>query len=141
MLQRAISKLLSAHPVPDRWDWPMVIAVDFDGTVVEHAYPDIGDDVPGAAKAMQTLTKAGYKIILWTMRSGGHLDDAVTWFADRGIELFGIQENPEQKQWTDSPKAFAHLYIDDAAFGCPLIRPPGKRPYVDWKPIVKELIK
>jgi hypothetical protein len=141
MLTKSIQKVLSIFDPNNRCNWPMIIAVDFDGTVVKHEYPEIGEDVPGAVNALQALNKAGYKIILWTMRSGEYLDDAVRWFEDRGIELYAVQENPEQKEWTESPKAFANLYIDDAAFGCPLIRPFGERPYVDWKPIVKALIQ
>ena len=63
----------------------MIIAVDFDGTVVKHAYPEVGADVPGAVDALYTLVNAGCKLILWTMRSGQYLDDAVKWFEDRGI--------------------------------------------------------
>lgn len=67
------------------------------------------------------------------MRSGDTLENAVKWFADNGIELWGVNRNPDQYKWTGSPKVYAQLYIDDAALGCPLIKPMnGKRPYVDW---------
>ena len=110
-----------------------VIAVDFDGTVVDHQYPDVGEDAPGAVDVLRRLTEEGARIILWTMRHRGTLEQAVGWFAEKGIPLFGIQSNPEQAEWTSSPKSFAHMYIDDAAFGCPLIQIPGfRRPCVDW---------
>ena len=110
---------------------PCIIALDFDGTCVRHEYPRIGADI-GAVPVLKALTRRGFKIILWTMRSGPGLDAAVGWFTKHGIPLFGVQTNPQQKEWTDSPKAYANLYIDDAGLGIPLIRPEGERPYVDW---------
>ena len=120
---------------------PIVIAVDFDGTCVEHAYPQVGQDIPHAVETLQELTEAGHKIILWTMRSGKHLDDAVRWYKTRKIPLYGINENPTQKEWSASKKAFAQLYIDDAALGCPLVYLSKiERPYVDWLRVKKHLI-
>ncbi|WP_031430242.1 hypothetical protein [Methylomicrobium agile] len=111
----------------------MIIAVDFDGTCVTHEYPNIGRDI-GAEPVLKKLVAAGHRLILWTMRSGVQLEEAVKWFADRNIPLFGVNENPTQKNWTQSPKAYAQLYIDDAAFGAPLIGPinSAERPYIDW---------
>ena len=111
---------------------PLVIAVDFDGTCVTHEYPKVGRFI-GAESVLHDLVADGHKLILWTMRSGQYLDDAVLWFAERQIPLFGVNENPTQKDWTQSPKAYAQLYIDDAALGVPLC--PGlfgERPFVDW---------
>jgi hypothetical protein len=108
------------------------ICVDFDGTVVTHEYPVIGQEVPAAVIVLRELVKNGVRIILWTMRSGKELDDAVAWFAEREIPLFGVNNNPEQIEWTKSPKAYGQLYIDDAALGCPLTLNPFGRPYVDW---------
>lgn len=118
-----------------------IIAVDFDGTVVRHEFPEIGEEVPHCVDVLKTFQKFGFKIILWTMRSGEHLDAAVAWFAEREIALFGINNNPQQVEWTTSPKAYAQLYIDDAAFGCPLIKPSGngERPYVDWKAVKERM--
>jgi hypothetical protein len=114
----------------------MIIAVDFDGTVVDHRYPDIGPDVPGAREALHKLVNAGHSLILWTMRSEVHLREAVCWYADREIPLFGVNNNPDQGGWTSSPKAYAQVYIDDAAYGCPLIHPPDfHRPCVNWAAI------
>jgi hypothetical protein len=108
----------------------MIFAIDFDGTCVTHAYPDVGKDIM-AARVLNQLSRH-HRLILWTMRSGKELDDAVAWFTNNGIPLFGINSNPEQSSWTSSQKAYAHHYIDDAAIGCPLVRPAGERPYVDW---------
>lgn len=109
----------------------MIYAIDFDGTIVEHDYPRIGAPVPLAIEYMKLLQASGARLILWTMRSGRHLDEALTYLDDNGIELWGVNNNPEQ-DWSDSPKAYAQRYIDDAAMGCPLVHPEERRPYVDW---------
>ena len=122
----------------------MVIAVDFDGTCVEHKFPFIGKEI-GAVPVLKKLVEKGHKIILLTMRShktektknaqkygmvsveNDTLDDAISWFKKNGIPLYGINENPTQKEWTESPKVFANLYIDDNNLGIP-----KKNGYVDW---------
>ena len=93
----------------------MIIAVDFDGTCVEHEYPHIGLDVEGAVETLKELQSRGHRIILYTMRSGSKLDAAVRWFKERKIELWAVNENPEQREWTESVKVYADYYIDDAA--------------------------
>jgi hypothetical protein len=119
-----------------------VVAVDFDGTLVEHRYPDIGREVPGAVDAVKWLVENNVKIVLFTMRSGEYLSAAVAWMVEHDIIPWGINTNPDQKSWTDSPKAYAQVYIDDAAFGCPLIYPNNSlRPYVDWSTVKQELTK
>ena len=80
-----------------------IIAVDFDGTVVTHAYPHIGNDI-GAVPVLRELIGNGCRVILYTMRSGRLLDDAVAWFARNDIPLYAVNENPAQREWTDSPK-------------------------------------
>jgi hypothetical protein len=108
------------------------IAVDFDGTCVTHEYPRVGRYI-GAEPVLRELVAAGAKLVLWTMRSGEHLREAVEWFQYRELPLFGINENPEQKSWTQSPKAYAQIYIDDAALGAPLCEGlKGERPFIDW---------
>ena len=79
-----------------------IIAVDFDGTVVTHAYPHIGNDI-GAVPVLRELIGNGCRVILYTMRSGRLLDDAVAWFARNDIPLYAVNENPAQREWTDSP--------------------------------------
>ena len=120
----------------------MYIAIDFDGTCVTHDYPRIGKEI-GATKVLKRLVEAGHKLILNTMRSDKELHDAVNWFKKNGIELYGVNENPTQKRWTNSPKVYAHMYIDDAALGCPLINAPelSNRPFVDWDSIDRQLIQ
>lgn len=117
------------------------IAVDFDGTVVTHAYPDIGEDA-GAVPVLKELTRNGCRLILLTMRSGRLLDRAVEWFSRNEIPLWEINANPKQAAWTASPKVFADLYIDDSALGCPLRFIEGvKRPVADWVRIREQLVR
>ena len=136
----------------------MVIAIDFDGTCVSHEFPHMGKDI-GAVPVLKALVENGHQLILWTMRSdreflspsgddsiidikGTFLTDAVNWFKENGIPLWGIQRNPTQINWTTSPKCYAQLYIDDAALGCPLKFDPNisKNSFVDWEKVY-ELLK
>lgn len=134
----------------------MDICIDFDGTCVTHEFPRIGEDI-GAVPVLKELVAAGHKLILFTMRSDrktkkkvegeivvveeNFLTDAVNWFAENGIALYGVQKNPKQRFWTSSPKAYGHLYIDDANLGCPLIVPDEGRPYVNWEEIRSLLVE
>lgn len=115
----------------------MIIAVDFDGTCVTHEYPDVGKNI-GAEIVLKALTDEGHDLILYTMRDHpadnsvrDPLQEAIDWFSQNDIPLFGVNENPTQKSWTTSPKPYANLYIDDAALGTPTIKL-GKKPFVDW---------
>lgn len=130
----------------------MDICIDFDGTCVSHEFPAIGKDI-GAIPVLKELTDKGHNLILFTMRSDRKkkkkvdgqeviveenvLSEAVQWFSENEIPLYGIQKNPKQRFWTSSPKAYGHLYIDDANLGCPLITddPETDRPYADWTKI------
>ena len=116
------------------------ICVDFDGTTVSHDYPRIGADI-GAVPVLKRLVKEGHNLIIFTMRSGDTLDQAVKWYADNGIPLYGINRNPRQG-WTKSPKAYGHLYIDDAALGAPLKMDKNisERPFIDWT-LVEEMLE
>lgn len=118
----------------------MIIALDFDGTVVSHEYPHIGEDI-GAVPVLKELIAAGHKLILFTMRSGKLLNDAIAWFERNGIELYAVNENPEQKSWTSSVKVHANIYIDDCALGCPIrYEDDIRRPFVDWKKVREILV-
>jgi len=118
-----------------------LVCVDFDGTCVMHEYPLIGADVPEAVRVLKKLNENQVKLILWTIRSGETLQAAVNWFAEREIELWSVNKNPQQRFWSKSPKAYAPAYIDDAAIGCPLVFPADaeQRPYADWLAIEKLL--
>lgn len=119
----------------------IIIAVDFDGTCVTHEYPYVGMDI-GAAPVLRELAEQGCKLILFTMRSGKQLKDAKQWFAENKIQLYAVNENPEQKSWTSSPKVYANFYIDDSAIGCPLKFEDNRpRPYVDWEKMREILVR
>lgn len=121
----------------------LIIAVDFDGTIVEHRFPDIGKPVPLALETLRECRELGAELILWTMRSDSkeenYLSQAVEYLDANGIELFGINQNPET-DWSTSPKAYAHIYVDDAALGCPLMPSTTGRPMVDWAKVRPVLI-
>jgi hypothetical protein len=121
----------------------LTIAVDFDGTIVYHAYPNIVDADIGSIDVLLNLQALGHKMILYTMRSGKQLTEAIDWCADKGLEFDHINSNPSQKKWTQSPKIYANIYIDDAALGIPLREDKelGERPFVDWTLVENLLIK
>lgn len=112
----------------------MNIILDFDGTCVSYQNPGIGKDI-GAVPVLRELVHRGHNLILFTARpNNGALAEAVNWFRDRDIPLYGIQKDPEQEKITDSPKALGDLIIDDIALGIPLKRDLNisLRPFVDW---------
>jgi hypothetical protein len=124
----------------------MDIVIDFDGTCVTHNYPEVGNEI-GATPVLREIADAGHRLILFTMRCNDKkkknytLKEAVNWFEERDIPLFGIQINPTQKEWTSSPKALGNIYIDDSALGCPLVVPEnGDAPYVDWRKVREMLV-
>jgi len=119
----------------------MIICVDFDGTIVTHDYPNIGKPVPDALRVLQELRRADHKIILFTMRSGKNLKEAEMYLQNNGVQLYGVNRNSTQRSWTQSPKAYGHLYIDDAALGIPLIEDEefSERPFVNWSEVRKLL--
>ena len=93
----------------------LIYAIDFDGTIVKHDYPHVGEPVPGALAGMRELVKEGHQIILYTMRDGKELDAAVAYLEDAGIPLFGVNENPAQT-WSSSPTvSYTHLTLPTKA--------------------------
>lgn len=111
----------------------MIVGLDFDGTLCEHRFPDIGKDI-GAWPWLVQASALGARYVLITMRSEEFLDAAVEVIRARGIELYGVQVTPGQEQWTSSPKAYCHVYVGDETLGAPLVHPmDGGRPYVDWE--------
>lgn len=95
----------------------MVIAVDFDGTIVHDRYPGIGEPRAGAIETLKKLRKEGYQLILWTCRTGKHLAAAVAWCAERGVRFDAINESLRCRivmyNGSDPRKIGADLYIDD----------------------------
>ena len=98
----------------------MIIAVDFDGTIVEHRYPEIGNEIPFAIDTLRKLTEQRHQIILWTVRRGKLLQEAVDWCKERGIEFYAINRNFPEEQIEDGNvygKINADLFIDDRNLG------------------------
>ena len=100
----------------------MTIAVDFDGTIVEHKYPDLGKEIPFAIDALRALVADGHKLILWTSRDGELLDEAVEFCRSRGLVFYAVNSNyPPGALFSSkagkSCKVVADLYIDDRNLG------------------------
>lgn len=123
----------------------MTILVDFDGTCVTHNHPVVGKEI-GAAPVLKELVAHGHQLILFTMRGSGEismekfgrdgLNDALIWFEGHEIPLYGVQTNPTQHHWTNSPKAHGHLIIDDICLGIPLLHTKDDAPFVDWVRVI-----
>lgn len=114
-----------------------VIAIDFDGTIVTDEFPEIGKDA-GAIEVMLKLQEAGHKLILFTMRAfesdvnDDHISSAIEYCESRGINFYGINNNPAQTSWNESPKVYADIYIDDRGILIPTLKDKNNNPYVNW---------
>jgi hypothetical protein len=99
----------------------MTIAVDFDGTIVEHRYPKIGKELPFATQTLRMLIEDRHKLILWSVREGKLLEEAVEWCRERGIEFYAVNKDfPEEdleKNQHFSRKLKADIWIDDRNIG------------------------
>lgn len=98
----------------------MIIAVDFDGTIVTHEYPNIGKEIPFAIDTLKRIQKEGkHQLILWTVREGDLLNKAVEYCRTRGLEFYAVNSNyPESEEITgQTRKLNAELFIDDRNLG------------------------
>ncbi len=97
----------------------LIIAVDFDGTIVEDGYPGIGDARLFAFETLKRLQKDGHRLILWTYRHGQKLDEAVAFCAKNGIDFYAVNKSfPEEILSDDvSRKINADIFIDDRNIG------------------------
>ncbi len=99
----------------------MKIAVDFDGTIVENSYPSIGVERPFAMATLKQLVAEKHKLVLWTVREGKLLDEAVQWCRERGLEFYAINRDyPEEDVANNnhfSRKLKADIFIDDRNLG------------------------
>lgn len=99
----------------------MIIAVDFDGTIVEHKYPAIGKEIPFAIDTLKMLINDRHRLILWSVREGQLLDEAVEWCRERGVEFWAVNRDyPEET--TDNNQHFSRklkvdIFIDDRNIG------------------------
>lgn len=100
----------------------MVIAVDFDGTIVEHRYPQIGEERPFATEILRKLIADRHRLILWTVRDGKLLEDAVKWCEERGVTFYAVNSERsamfnEERNSNLSCKLNADVFIDDCNIG------------------------
>ena len=99
----------------------MRIAVDFDGTIVEHRYPEIGKEIPFAVATLKQLIREGHLLILWSVREGELLDEAVEWCRAKGIEFYAVNSDyPDEDETLSkkiSRKLKVDLFIDDRNVG------------------------
>ena len=99
----------------------MIIAIDFDGTIVEHCYPAIGKELPFAIDTLKKLKEEGHRLILWTVREGRLLEEAVSFCRERGLEFYAVNRDyPEEEKNHNnhfSRKLKADLWIDDRNLG------------------------
>lgn len=97
----------------------MILAIDFDGTIVEHAYPEIGREIPFAIDTLKMLQADGHQLILWTYRTGDKLQEAVDFCYDNGLEFYAVNrcypEEPDEE--TVARKVLADIYVDDRNLG------------------------
>jgi hydroxymethylpyrimidine pyrophosphatase-like HAD family hydrolase len=99
---------------------PLTIAVDFDGTIVEHRYPEIGREMMFAFMVLRELQRKGYRLILWTFRHGTELEEAVAYCSKNGIEFFAVNATDPKEVFDPailSRKVLADIYIDDRNVG------------------------
>lgn len=97
----------------------MILAIDFDGTIVEHRFPAIGKQRAFAFDALIGMQNKGHRLILWTHRSGEYLDAAIQYCLDNGLEFYAVNRNYPEETWDDqdSRKILADIYIDDRNLG------------------------
>ena len=99
----------------------MTIAVDFDGTIVTHNYPNIGEEIPFAVDTLKMLRNDGHKLILWSVREGELLDAAVEWCRDRGLEFYALNHDYPEETTDNNPyytrKLKVDMFIDDRNLG------------------------
>ena len=99
----------------------MTIAVDFDGTIVEHRYPQIGEEIPFAVETLKMLVQDHHKVILWSVREGELLEAAVDWCKERGLEFYAVNRDYPEETVENNPhfsrKLKADMFIDDRNLG------------------------
>ncbi len=96
-----------------------IIAVDFDGTIVEDAYPEIGKPQLFAFETLKRLQNDGHRLILWTYRCGTKLDEAVAFCKEKGIKFYAVNNSFPNETYNskDSRKIGADIFIDDRNIG------------------------
>lgn len=118
------------------------IAIDFDGTIVDHVWPKVGRANPDAIFWMKEWRSEGAMLILHTMRDKAALTDAKEYLRSQGIGMDAYNVSPQQHEWSTSRKVYANVYVDDAAYGCPMIKfEEFERACVDWVKVGPGVLK
>lgn len=94
----------------------MIIAVDFDGTIVKHKFPLIGEEREEAIGSLKELQSKGHKIIIWTCREDRYLIEMCEWLKSRGFTPDAVNENYDKNLGFGNHKIYADIYIDDRNF-------------------------
>jgi len=110
----------------------LIIAIDFDGTIVEDAYPRIGEPLMFAIETIKTLQSKGHRLILWTCRNGKKLQEAVDFCEKKGITFYAINKNypEEDSDEKSSRKIYADVFVDDRNVGG----------FIGWTEVYKQLV-
>ena len=98
----------------------MTIAIDFDGTIVEHRYPEIGPEIPFAIDTLKMLINDRHRLILWSVREGVLLEEAVEYCRKRGVEFYAVNKDYPEEKTTDrnfSRKLKVDMFIADRNLG------------------------
>lgn len=99
----------------------MIIAIDFDGTIVENEYPEIGKERPFAIDTLKMLMADHHRLVLWTCREGRLLDDAIAWCREKGVEFYAVNRDYPEETADHNPnftrKLKADIFIDDRNVG------------------------
>jgi hydroxymethylpyrimidine pyrophosphatase-like HAD family hydrolase len=109
----------------------LIIAIDFDGTIVEDAYPKIGATQLFAFETLKKLKSEGYRLILWTYRSGSKLDEAVAFCNDNGIAFYAVNKSFPEEEFNEkySRKIHADIFVDDRNIGG----------FIGWTEVYKQI--
>lgn len=97
---------------------PRILAVDFDGTLCEDCFPNIGEPIPATVGLVKAYQRVGWKIVLWTCRNGDALVEAVAWCKQHGLTFDAVNTNIQEVQdlfGGDTRKVYADRYLDDKA--------------------------
>lgn len=134
------------HPEKYPMRRPRILAVDFDGTVVTHMYPQIGKEADDCVRVLKRVQEAGHKIVLWTCRETDpeaktdYLRAAVEWMYESGLKLHNVNDTRESDDFRNPQglrrKVLADCYIDDRNIGIP-----KKFGCVDWSWVEAQLEK
>lgn len=109
----------------------LIIAIDFDGTIVENAYPDIGKTMLFAFETMKKMQEDGHRLVLWTYRHGSRLKDAVEFCKEKGITFYAVNNSYPEETFDKkaSRKIHADLFVDDRNIGG----------FIGWTAVYKEV--